>query len=172
MYPKQLMMSKLPPNCDICCTHPMFGPSSATRGVHDLAFMFERVRISDESRCRQFLDIWKHALKCKMVEMTCEEHDQRAANSQFVTHIVGRMLGDFGVESGAIDTPSFGGLLSLAENMCSNSDDLFCGLYAYNPFAVDVLRRLKVSLTNVEERLLASKSDNSYRPCPEVPFLG
>jgi hypothetical protein len=62
--------------------------------LHDLAFMFERVRISDESRCEQFLDIWKHTLRCKMVKMTCEEHVQRAANSQFVTHVVGRVLGN------------------------------------------------------------------------------
>ena len=28
-----------------------------------------------------------------MVEMTCEEHDQLAASTQFITHTVGRMLG-------------------------------------------------------------------------------
>ena len=27
-----------------------------------------------------------------MVEMSCEEHDQYAASSQFVTHLTGRML--------------------------------------------------------------------------------
>lgn len=28
-----------------------------------------------------------------MVKMTCEEHDQMAASTQFITHTVGRMLG-------------------------------------------------------------------------------
>lgn len=28
-----------------------------------------------------------------MVEMTCEEHDQLAASTQFITHTVGRTLG-------------------------------------------------------------------------------
>ena len=30
---------------------------------------------------------------CRMVEMSCEEHDRQAASSQFITHTVGRMLG-------------------------------------------------------------------------------
>ena len=30
---------------------------------------------------------------CHMVEMSCEEHDQLAASTQFITHTVGRMLG-------------------------------------------------------------------------------
>lgn len=28
-----------------------------------------------------------------MVELSCEEHDRAAANSQFITHLVGRILG-------------------------------------------------------------------------------
>ena len=30
---------------------------------------------------------------CRMVEMTCEQHDELAASTQFITHTVGRMLG-------------------------------------------------------------------------------
>eukprot|EP00854_Cymbomonas_tetramitiformis_P030542 gene30542-38194_t len=33
---------------------------------------------------------------CKMVEMTSEEHDRIAASSQFITHTVGRCLGEMG----------------------------------------------------------------------------
>jgi arogenate dehydrogenase (NADP+) len=32
-----------------------------------------------------------------MVEMSCEEHDRRAAGTQFITHTVGRMLGELKV---------------------------------------------------------------------------
>ena len=41
--------------------------------------------------CDAFISIFA-AEKCKMVEMSCEEHDQYAASSQFVTHLTGRML--------------------------------------------------------------------------------
>lgn len=34
---------------------------------------------------------------CTMVEMSCQEHDAQAASSQFITHTVGRMLGEMGV---------------------------------------------------------------------------
>jgi arogenate dehydrogenase (NADP+) len=35
-----------------------------------------------------------------MVEMSCEEHDQMAASTQFITHTVGRMLGAMQVRQG------------------------------------------------------------------------
>ncbi len=35
-----------------------------------------------------------------MVEMSCEEHDQMAASTQFITHTVGRMLGAMQVGCG------------------------------------------------------------------------
>ena len=41
---------------------------------------------------------------CRMVEMSCEEHDRVAATSQFVTHTVGRVLGELGLESTEINT--------------------------------------------------------------------
>lgn len=37
---------------------------------------------------------------CRMVEMSCAEHDQYAAGSQFITHTVGRLLCN-------LDLPSF-----------------------------------------------------------------
>lgn len=35
-----------------------------------------------------------------MVEMGCEEHDRQAASTQFITHTVGRMLGEMKVSEG------------------------------------------------------------------------
>lgn len=32
-----------------------------------------------------------------MVEMSCAEHDRQAASTQFITHTVGRMLGEMQV---------------------------------------------------------------------------
>lgn len=102
-FPKQLLLSHLPPEVDILCTHPMFGPDSGKAGWHGLNFMYERVRIQGEAgskrsrRCETFLNFFKEE-GCRMVEMTCEEHDTQAASTQFVTHTVGRMLGAMEVQ--------------------------------------------------------------------------
>lgn len=47
-----------------------------------------------------------------MVEMSCEEHDQLAASTQFITHTVGRMLGAMQVCS------PWGRLLGLEGRCC------------------------------------------------------
>ena len=69
---------------------------------------------------------------CNMVEMTCEAHDQLAANTQFVTHTVGRVLGSMGMESTPINTRGYESLLSLVENTANDSFDLYYGLFMYN----------------------------------------
>lgn len=41
---------------------------------------------------------------CKMVNMSCEEHDRQAASTQFITHTVGRVLGAMELQATPIDT--------------------------------------------------------------------
>jgi len=54
-------------------------------------------------RAEKFLSIFEME-RCKMIEMSCETHDKYAANSQFITHLMGRILGQQGLESTPIDT--------------------------------------------------------------------
>ena len=67
-----------------------------------------------------------------MVEMPCEEHDRQAASTQFITHTVGRMLGEMGLEPTPIDTRGYRSLLSLVDNTANDSFDLYYGLFMYN----------------------------------------
>ena len=67
-----------------------------------------------------------------MVEMSCEEHDQQAANTQFITHTVGRVLNDMDVQSTSINTKGYESLLTLVENTAHDSFDLYYGLFMYN----------------------------------------
>ncbi len=95
-YPKDLMLRVLPQDADILCTHPMFGPVSGRRSWEGLNLMYERVRVPAGrpdrlARCEAFLDAFRRQ-GCRMVEMTCEEHDKLAARTQFITHTVGRTL--------------------------------------------------------------------------------
>lgn len=70
----------------------MFGPESGASGWGGLPVVYDRVRTMDHTRTADFLSIWEGE-RCKMVEMSCELHDKYAANTQFITHLMGRILG-------------------------------------------------------------------------------
>jgi arogenate dehydrogenase (NADP+) len=67
-----------------------------------------------------------------MVEMSCEQHDEQAANTQFITHTVGRVLGQMNVQSTSINTKGYESLLNLVQNTSNDSFDLYYGLFMYN----------------------------------------
>ena len=88
-FAKNLLLDVLPPNFDIICSHPMSGPQSAKQSWDNIFFVYEKVRIGNESsriqRCKDFLTIFERE-GCKMVEMSCQEHNKLVAESQFMTH--------------------------------------------------------------------------------------
>lgn len=93
-FPKHLLLQVLPTEFDILCTHPMFGPQSGKASWKNLPLVFDKVRIGQgtrDKRCEKFLNIFRSE-GCRMVEMSCEEHDRYAASSQFITHTVGRFV--------------------------------------------------------------------------------
>lgn len=91
MYPRELLLRILPEEADILCTHPMFGPVSGAESWEGLPFMFDRVRVRDATRaaCDAYVSIYEKEA-CRMVSMTCEQHDTEAASSQFLTHMTGK----------------------------------------------------------------------------------
>jgi arogenate dehydrogenase (NADP+), plant len=131
-HPRNIMLEYLPEDCDILCTHPMFGPDSGKNGWTNLNFVYEKTRLNgvvqqptapsavvdgagppseainaapasrDPDSCAEgidrmerFLSIWEEE-GCRMVQLACSAHDTFAANSQFITHLVGRVLGSQG----------------------------------------------------------------------------
>ena len=45
VFPKNLLLNKLPPSCDILCLHPMFGPESGKNAWTGLPLVYDRVRV-------------------------------------------------------------------------------------------------------------------------------
>ncbi|XP_052184485.1 arogenate dehydrogenase 2, chloroplastic-like isoform X1 [Diospyros lotus] len=156
-YPKEFLLQVLPPESDLLCTHPMFGPESGRDGWNGLNFMYEKVRVRDHAVCSSFLGIFKDE-GCKMLEMSCEEHDKLAARSQFLTHAVGRTLSEMKIESTSIDTKNFQSLVKLKESTTKDSFDLFCGLFVHNKYAREELKNLEVAFQNVKRKLLDGMS--------------
>eukprot|EP00929_Paragymnodinium_shiwhaense_P112012 TRINITY_DN80263_c0_g1_i1.p1 TRINITY_DN80263_c0_g1~~TRINITY_DN80263_c0_g1_i1.p1 ORF type:complete len:629 (-),score=126.58 TRINITY_DN80263_c0_g1_i1:49-1935(-) len=160
VHAKTTMLALLPDNCDILCTHPMFGPESGKHGWGGLPFVFERVRLRDAPRCEAFLKWWRDQ-GCRMVDMTCELHDECAAGSQFLTHFTGRVLARIGVRTTPINTKGFESLLQLVETTCKDSFDLFYALYQCNPNSAQQLEAFKTALGEVSQQLQKSLPDRA-----------
>ncbi|KAG7021221.1 Arogenate dehydrogenase 1, chloroplastic, partial [Cucurbita argyrosperma subsp. argyrosperma] len=161
-FPKSLMLELLPPDFDVICSHPMFGPESGAKGWNELFFVYEKVRIgSDESRvsrCEKFLSIFERE-GCRMVEMSCVDHDRYAAESQFITHTVGRVLNMLMLESTPINTKGYETLLDLVKNTAADSFDLYYGLFMYNKNAMEMIERLDLAFGALKQQLFGRLHD-------------
>ena len=183
-HARKVLLQYLPPECDIMCSHPMFGPDSGKNGWYGLNFVYEKTRIDrvllptddgkdaamevpspnpftnddDDTvktghvegmdRMERFLSIWEEE-GCRMVPLSCTAHDAHAANSQFVTHLVGRVLGSQGLQPTPIDTSGFQSVLKLVGSTTADSFDLFYGLYKYNKNSLATIRQLQTAMNDV-----------------------
>eukprot|EP01018_Ginkgo_biloba_P006759 Gb_28492 [translate_table: standard] len=160
-FPRNLFLQVLPQEFDVLCTHPMFGPESGKAGWGGLPFVYEKVRIGKGSRaqrCNQFLNIFAKE-GCRMVEMSCAEHDRHAAESQFITHTVGRMLARLNLESTPINTKGYETLLRLVDNTVGDSFDLYYGLFMYNINSTEQLERLEMAFDALKKQLVGRLHD-------------
>ncbi len=82
-------------------------------------------------------------------------HDQLTSKSQFITHLIGKLLNGLELETTGIDTKSYELLLQIKRIVGNDSDDLFTGLYCYNKFSALQLKRLTTIVDQVNENLLA-----------------
>lgn len=72
-YAKSTMLSLLPKESDILCTHPMFGPESGKGSWQGLPCVFEQVRVSDFHRCARFVSLFEEE-GCRMVRVLTHEN--------------------------------------------------------------------------------------------------
>lgn len=50
VHAKKVFMDVLPHDCDVLCTHPMFGPESGKFGWQGLPFLYDKVKVEDNKR--------------------------------------------------------------------------------------------------------------------------
>jgi len=168
VFAKTVLMAELPEDAGILCTHPMFGPESGKYSWSGLPMVYDRVRINDNETCEQermpmsercslFLDIFSSE-NCAMVDMTCEQHDKQAADSQFITHFTGRVISRLNLASTAIATKGFKSLLTLRDQTVKDSFDLFSALYICNPNAEATLSKMRTAIKDLVVDLKSNKS--------------
>jgi prephenate dehydrogenase len=150
IHPVQVMEKYLPENVGIIATHPMFGPDSYSpfrelkmvmHPVRDIYNQFDKLRQTFEKK------------SISIVEMTPDDHDRDAAMSQGITHFIGRVLSESGVSSTIINTLGFNELLSVIEQTCNDSWDLFKDLQNYNPYTIEMIEKLEENIKMVRNQI-------------------
>ena len=151
VYPATVMTETLPENIGIINTHPLFGPDSYQL-MDNLKIMMHPTR--DINKVFNQWEDYFISKKIAPVEMTPEEHDQIAANSQGITHFLGRTLKNAGIENTSIDTLGFTDLLGVIEQTCNDSWELFHDLQNYNPYTMEMISKIKKSIDNIRNDIL------------------
>ena len=155
VFPKLKLLEKLPTGAGILCTHPMFGPESGKYSWKGLPMVHDKVRVEGDAMEEvsvRFLKIFV-AEGCFMVDMDCETHDRQAADSQFITHFIGRMIAKLNLSPTGIATKGFEALLALRDNTMKDSFALFSALYMYNLNASASLANIKDAVEDLAAQL-------------------
>lgn len=128
-------------------THPMFGPNSSKEGFEGLPIILDQF-MADKAN----YDFWKNVFiskKLKVIEMSAREHDRLAANSQGLTHFIGRLLEAYSLEPTPIDSLGTKKLLEVKDQTCNDTWQLFTNLQHYNPYT----KKMRVKLGNTYDQL-------------------
>lgn len=139
-------------------THPIFGPDSTKNGFEGLPIVVDKFKTSNDN-----YDCWLKYFKEKklnVIEMTAEEHDKTAANSHGLTHFIGRLLDDFGLQKSPMDTLGTKKLLEIKEQTCNDSWQLFTDLQQYNPYT----KNMRIKLGESYDKLFNMLISNQLNP--------
>jgi prephenate dehydrogenase len=151
--PMVVLLRSFGPEVDILCLHLMLGVSgsigtggsvnrdaAAQQGeaiakIDPLSttwdgqvMIYEKVRITDVSRCDRFLKIFEDA-RCQMVETTADEHDWSIADAEFVTHLTKHLLDCQSLAATPVLSKEYAALREMVEQTAGNLFDWFNGMF-------------------------------------------
>ncbi len=150
-YPVMWMEKILPENVSILATHPMFGPDSAAKSLHDSKIVLCPVRIAKD----RYEKIKKYLASKGLIiiETTADDHDRQISISLSLTHFIGRALEQFGAKELIIDTEGYKRLLRILEVVTNDTWQLFEDMHKYNPYAMESVREFINAIEKTEARL-------------------
>src|ERR1039458_6382277 len=132
MYPAKVFKKSLSGSkTQALLTHPMFGPDSSKSGFDGLPIILDKFT-AGAAKYKFWKDYFT-AKKLRVVQMTAEQHDKLAANSQGLTHFIGRLLEEYKFAGTPIDTLGAEKLLEVKDQVCSDTWQLFNDLQHFNP---------------------------------------
>ncbi|MGA9657626.1 MAG: prephenate dehydrogenase/arogenate dehydrogenase family protein [Asticcacaulis sp.] len=154
--PAKWLSEALPDSVSILCTHPLFGPQSARKGIHDLEIVICPVRVRHLASIIRFFDT---TLDLKVSIATPEQHDKALATVQGLTHLIAKVLSGLEPLPKVHTTRSYDLMMQGVGLVSGDSDELFLSIERDNPFAVEVRKRFFNEIDSLRGRLDAH--DNS-----------
>ncbi len=141
-------------------THPMFGPDSSKFGFTGLPLIIDKFAVDDIN-----YKFWQEYFKNKglqVIEMSAQDHDRLAANSQGLTHFIGRLLHAHHFKSTPIDSLGTKKLLEVVEQTCNDTWQLFTDLQHYNPYTKQMRIRLGQIYDQIYNKLLSKQVNREF----------
>ncbi|MDA1316397.1 MAG: prephenate dehydrogenase/arogenate dehydrogenase family protein [bacterium] len=151
--PARWMEEYLPEQTQIIASHPMFGKSSYEHVIHDLSrlpLVMHPVRI-DQDVYRSIRTAF--AAKLKVIDMSPDEHDKKAAQFQFISHLLGGVLHQLDLSRSEIDTQSGSRMFDMIEVLNNDSMELFEDMYTYNPYAKKEMEKFEKAYIAIKKHL-------------------
>lgn len=170
VHPAEMMQNNLGmlEGIDLVATHPMFGPDSvAANGLEGLPIAIWPLLSQSQKYVR-----WRTYFEergIRIVEITPDEHDRLAADTQGLTHYIGRILGEMHLQRTRIDTTGYDIMRSLTEQTNNDSWELFRDLQNYNPYTKDMRLKLETALDTVYGALIPQEG---YAPGFRIGIQG
>ncbi len=139
MKPTGWMDAILPPHVDILGTHPLFGPSGASKGTKGLRLVLCPVRgpsVQDRAaRLRAFVE---ETFGLSVIMATPEEHDREMAYVQGLPHMISKILINMEPLPRRMMTPNYNLFMQSVDVVRKDTDDLFRTIICDNPYAAEV----------------------------------
>lgn len=150
--PVEVLRRILPETVQILATHPMFGPASAKDGLKGQRIMIYPARLPKETytKIKQFLS---GMLGLKVIEASPDEHDHMMAYAQGLSHYIGRAMQLMEIPESEMTTKAYNDLLDMKRIQGGDSLELFESIMFENPYALEVNKKFKDTLTSLDDRL-------------------
>lgn len=150
------------PDIDILVSNPLVGtsgdPTAAAADLWDGRIMvIDEPRVEEKMRLERYLQIFKDA-RCIVYEVDSEVHDATVANTEFVTHMMGRLLDRNVLPPTPLSSKEFSALSDVGAMTNGESFDRFYGMYKYNKKAEGYLSAMRENLAAIERQLAAREA--------------
>ena len=158
-WPARWLLQHLPASVDLVATHPLFGPDSAEDGLAGRKIFVAPLRLRHPRSVHRFL----RSFGLEVLIGTPEEHDREIADTQALTHWIGRALERFGATPRPLDTVGYRRLLEILHYVSRDSWELFEDMERWNPHAADTRARFLEVLRALDAELPSAGGDAGKR---------
>lgn len=138
VLPAEILRAFAPDHVDIVCTHPLFGPQSASGGLKGLKIAVCPIR---GGRAREVGAFLKLAFGLEVIFTTPEAHDREAAMVQGLTHLIAKVLVRMEPLPTRMTTASFELLMRAVDMVRDDKPSVFRAIQRDNPYAEEVRER-------------------------------